>query len=45
LKSGIRGWNDSEEPLLDGNGNIVPIERCDEFLNRKPSKEQLGGER
>jgi len=33
LKTGIRGWNDFEQPMQDGLGNIVDIDEVDEFLN------------
>ncbi|MDH5655158.1 MAG: rhodanese-like domain-containing protein [Spirochaetia bacterium] len=41
LKTGIRGWNDSEEPLIDEKGNVIPMEQTDEILNTPPRPEQL----
>jgi rhodanese-related sulfurtransferase len=32
LKTGVRGWNDFEQPLFDGDGNPVEIDSADEIL-------------
>ncbi len=32
LKTGVRGWNDYEQPLVDGNGSPVDVEYGDEVL-------------
>jgi len=41
LKTGIRGWNDSEEPLVDTDGKTVSLDDADEILNTIPAPEQL----
>jgi rhodanese-related sulfurtransferase len=41
LKTGIRGWNDSDGALVDRDGNVVDIEVTDEVLNTIPAPEQL----
>ncbi|HHH46387.1 MAG TPA: rhodanese-like domain-containing protein, partial [Thiotrichales bacterium] len=41
LKTGLRGWNDYELPLVDGAGNPVDIETADEYFNEGPRPEQL----
>jgi rhodanese-related sulfurtransferase len=33
LKTGVRGWNDYELPLLDQNGELVDGELADQLLN------------
>ena len=42
LKTGIRGWNDYELPLIDKDGKEVDIDDADEFLASKVSAEQMG---
>jgi len=42
LKTGIRGWNDFELPLIDRAGKEVDIDEADEFLASKVSAEQMG---
>ncbi|MDX1334809.1 MAG: rhodanese-like domain-containing protein [Gammaproteobacteria bacterium] len=42
LKTGIRGWNDFELPLIDKDGKEVDIDDADEFLASKVSAEQMG---
>lgn len=32
LKSGVRGWNDFEQPLVDGDGRTVDIDMADALL-------------
>ena len=32
LKTGVRGWNDYEQPLKNANGSEVDIDDADEFL-------------
>ncbi|MDT9546604.1 MAG: rhodanese-like domain-containing protein [Chlorobium phaeovibrioides] len=32
LKTGLRGWNDYEEPLVDGNGQPVEGDEADSFF-------------
>lgn len=40
LKTGIRGWNDFEQPLYDAEGNQVDIDDADEILASKVRPEQ-----
>jgi len=42
LKTGLRGWNDYELPLIDKDGNEVDIDEAEEFLASKVSEEQMG---
>ena len=41
LKTGLRGWNDYELPLVDANGNTVPIDTADEFFTTRLRPEQM----
>lgn len=40
LNTGVRGWNDYEQPLVDADGNPVPIEQGDEYFTTKLRPEQ-----
>lgn len=40
LKLGIRGWNDAELPMEDGNGNVVDADAGDELLASRVKPEQ-----
>ncbi len=42
LKTGLRGWNDNEQPLVDATGATVDIDEAEEFFRNKPTPEQLG---
>ena len=42
LKLGVKGWNDSEFPLIDGDGNPVFSDKAEIFLMPKISAEQIG---
>ena len=42
LKTGLRGWNDSEYPLVDNADQPVSVDDGDEFFNRPVPKEKLG---
>ncbi|MCK5697424.1 MAG: rhodanese-like domain-containing protein [Gammaproteobacteria bacterium] len=42
LKTGLRGWNDYELPLVFSNGNPVPVETADNYFETVLSSEQLG---
>lgn len=42
LKSGLRGWNDYDQPLLDQDGNAVDPDDADEYMRSKVSPEQMG---
>lgn len=41
LKTGIKGWNDSELPLIDNDENEVDIDDADEYFMPKLRPEQL----
>ena len=41
LKTGLRGWNDYELPLVFSNGNQVPVETADSYFETVLSSEQL----
>ncbi len=42
LKTGIRGWNDYEQPMQDNLGHLVDVDATDEFLNIPVPTELLG---
>lgn len=44
LKTGIRGWNDFEQPLFDKHEQLVHIDNIDAVLSVPPTPEQLGKE-
>ena len=41
LKTGIRGWNDYEQPLVDKDGHLVDIDEAEEFLANKVREDQM----
>ncbi len=41
LKTGLRGWNDYEQPLVDGNAQPVDADDADEMMTTKLRPEQL----
>jgi len=41
MKTGLRGWNDYELPLVDANGNTIPVEVADEFFTTRLRPEQM----
>jgi len=41
LKTGIRGWNDYDQPLIDSNNNEVDADEADDFLSNKVTADQL----
>jgi len=41
LATGLKGWNDYEQPLVDAGGNLVDIEVADEYFTPKLRPEQL----
>lgn len=41
LKTGIRGWNDNEQPLINSKGESVDIDDADTYLIAKVREEQL----
>lgn len=42
LKTGLRGWNDYEQPLRNGDEQTVDIDAADEYFAPKLTPEQLG---
>ena len=45
LKTGLRGWNDYEQSLVDGKGSDVAIEHADEYFFPNLRPEQLNPKR
>ena len=41
LKTGLRGWNDFEQPMIDKDGNPVDIDDADEYFTPKLREDQL----
>ncbi|MEJ2692240.1 MAG: rhodanese-like domain-containing protein [Candidatus Thiodiazotropha sp.] len=41
LKTGLRGWNDYEQPLVDKTGQAVEIELADDYFTPKLREDQL----
>ena len=41
MKTGLRGWNDYELPLVDANGNTVPVDVADEFFTTRIRPDQM----
>ncbi|KRT53646.1 Rhodanese-related sulfurtransferase [endosymbiont of Ridgeia piscesae] len=41
LKTGLRGWNDYEQPLLDVAGEPVDIEAADDYFTSRVREDQL----
>ncbi|MDH5185288.1 MAG: rhodanese-like domain-containing protein [Gammaproteobacteria bacterium] len=44
LKTGLRGWNDFEQALVDINGKQVDVDDADELFVSKVSSQQMGPE-
>jgi rhodanese-related sulfurtransferase len=44
LKSGVKGWNDSDYALFDKSGNEVDPDEADEFFNPPISPEQMSSD-
>nr|VFJ53544.1 MAG: Rhodanese-related sulfurtransferase [Candidatus Kentron sp. FW]VFJ58382.1 MAG: Rhodanese-related sulfurtransferase [Candidatus Kentron sp. FW] len=42
LKTGLRGWNDFEQPLVDSAGNEVVLDAADDYFTSRVSDAQLG---
>lgn len=42
LKTGIRGWNDFEQPLFDQQEQLITTDAVDAILSVPPTLEQLG---
>ena len=43
LKTGLRGWSEYEQPLIDKHGNVVDEDAADEYFTPKLRPEQLSG--
>lgn len=41
LKTGLRGWNDYEQPLVDASGRAVPIEEADDYFTTRLRPDQV----
>ncbi|MCK5383581.1 MAG: rhodanese-like domain-containing protein [Gammaproteobacteria bacterium] len=41
MKTGLRGWNDYELPLVDTAGNMVPVEVADDFFATRLRPDQM----
>jgi len=41
MKTGLRGWNDYELPLVDHSGMVVPVDSADDFFTARLAPEQL----
>jgi rhodanese-related sulfurtransferase len=42
LKTGLRGWNDYEQPLRNCAGNTLTLDEADEYFHSRVAPEQLG---
>lgn len=42
LKTGVRGWNDFEQPLIDGQGQPVDADTAQSLLANRVRPDQLG---
>lgn len=42
LKTGLRGWNDFEQPLVGKDGREIDIDDADEYFAPRVSPEQMG---
>jgi len=42
LKTGLRGWNDYELPLVDAEGRPLPLEEADRYFNPAIDPAKLG---
>ena len=41
LKTGLKGWTDYEQPLVDNNNKDVDIDDADEYFASKVRPEQM----
>jgi rhodanese-related sulfurtransferase len=41
LKTGVRGWNEFEQPLIDAAGNAIDVDTADEMLASRVRPDQL----
>lgn len=42
LKTGLRGWNDFEQPLVDNNGSEAELDASDDYFTSRVSEAQIG---
>jgi rhodanese-related sulfurtransferase len=42
MKTGLRGWNDNEQALIDNNDKPVDVDEAESFFESKVSPEQTG---
>ena len=45
MKTGLRGWNDYELPLVDAAGKKVPVDVADEFFTTRLRPDQMSPEK
>lgn len=45
MKTGLRGWNDYELPLVAPSGMVVPVEQADEFFTTRLRPDQVDPDR
>lgn len=45
MKTGLRGWNDYELPLVDAAGNKVPVDVADDFFTARLRPDQMAPEK
>ena len=45
MKTGLRGWNDYELPLVDASGLKVPVDVADEFFTTRLRPDQIAPEK
>ena len=45
MKTGLRGWNDYELPLVDATGHKVPVDVADEFFTTRLRPDQMAPEK
>ncbi len=41
MKTGLRGWNDYELPLVNASGRMVPVEVADEYFTTRLRPDQV----
>ena len=41
MKTGLRGWNDYELPLVNASGKMVPVEVADEYFTTRLRPDQI----
>ena len=41
LKTGLRGWNDYEMPMVDRNGNVVDLDDGDDYFAARLRRDQM----